>query len=105
MNNPIIQRLLLVVAYFVCTGIGIYIAHIQLIEKMNLHEIPTYLYLSCGPMIAAANGHGAEIYVVVTAVILPLLTWAIGSDRLGKWTGITLAISVWVGVGYWMSPS
>ena len=99
------RKLLLVLAYIVFSGIGIYLAHCYLIEKMTLRAIPIYLYLSCGPLIAAANGHGVEVYFVVTAFILPLLIWAIGSDLLAKWTGIVLATMIWVGAGYWMSPS
>ncbi len=89
-------------AYFLATGIGIYLFNGYIVEKNGIENIPKALYVPFGPLIAAANGHGVEIYIATTFVVLPSLILAASPKVSNRWIGSVVAVVVWCWVGYWM---
>ena len=65
-------------------------------------NVPDVMYLAFGPVIALAHAHGVFIYLVTTAVVLPLIVAAAGQDGWKRVLFIFSALVVWVAIGHSM---
>jgi len=64
--------------------------------------VPNAIFLAFGPIVALAQGHGLLIYLVTTAIVLPLLVASVGKNIVLRLLYVGAALFAWMAVGYWM---
>lgn len=97
-----LAKWLTAIAYFGVTFISAWWLSGYLARVGDTQNIPNAMWLFFGPVIALAMVHGIAIYIVASAVVLPLLLASVGSSTVWRSIYLCGAASVWVAIGYWM---